>query len=163
MIHILTTGGTIEGLDCENDGNLVNTSSVTIASFIKTANLTFDYTIEKAFHKDSRLITIEDRELLAQVIKSSTHEKILITHGTFTMQQTAEYLGKLNLNKTLVLVGAFVSGFEIDSDASFNLGFAVSSLLLLNKGVFIAMNGKVFEWHNVYKDHKENKFKTLKE
>ncbi|MFL1895827.1 asparaginase domain-containing protein [Aquimarina sp. 2-A2] len=162
MIHILTTGGTIAGLDYENNQNLSKENSVQIDSFFKTANVAFEYSIKKVFSKDSRLIKDKDREVLAQMVQTSPHDKILITHGTFTMQETAEYLGKLRINKTIVLVGAFVLGFDKRTDGSFNLGFAISSLMHLTQGVFIAMNGKVFEWYDVYKNLDENKFQTLK-
>ncbi|TYP73564.1 asparaginase domain-containing protein [Aquimarina intermedia] len=162
MIHILTTGGTIAGLDYENNQNLNKENSVQIDSFFETANVAFEYVMEEVFSKDSRLIKDEDRELLAQVVQNSPYDKILITHGTFSMQETAEYLGNLKINKTIVLVGSFILGFDKRTDASFNLGFAISSLLYLTQGVFIAMNGKVFEWYDVYKNLDENKFQTLK-
>lgn len=118
----------------------------------------FKYTIESVFQKDSRAITDEDRRLLADTLKSSKASKILITHGTYTMEDTAKYIGKLNLNKTIVLVGSFLLGSSKNTDAPFNLGFAISTLGFLKSGVYIAMNGQMFDWYNVTKNLETNKF-----
>ena len=157
MIHILTTGGTIEGLDYV-DGKGITQSNVTIQGFLEKANVDFDYTIESVFKKDSRAITDEDRAQLICKIKESAATKILITHGTFTMEDTAKYIGKLNLNKTIVMVGSFILGSSAETDAPFNLGYALSSLQLLKPDVYIAMNGKIFNWNNVSKNLETNKF-----
>ena len=157
MIHILTTGGTIEGLDYE-DGSGITKSNVTIKDFLESANVDFNYTIESVFKKDSRAINKKDRELLVRKITESKATKILITHGTFTMEDTAKYIGKLNLNKTIVLVGSFILGSSSDTDAPFNLGYAISSLQLLKPDVYIAMNGQIFNWNNVSKNLETNKF-----
>ena len=157
MIHILTTGGTIEGLDYE-DGSGITKSNVTIKDFLESANVDFNYTIESVFKKDSRAINKNDIKLLVRKISESKATKILITHGTFTMEDTANYIGKLNLNKTIVLVGSFILGSSADTDAPFNLGYAISSLQLLKPDVYIAMNGQIFPWNNVFKNLETNKF-----
>ncbi|SIQ13888.1 asparaginase domain-containing protein [Maribacter ulvicola] len=157
MITILTTGGTIEGLDYVGDKEIKKTN-VSIADFLKTANVEFQYNIESVFKKDSRDINDDDRELLRLKIEETKTRKILITHGTFTMAATAKYLGKLNLEKIIVLVGSFILGSSEKTDAPFNLGYAISSLQFLNPGVYIAMNGKIFLWNNVSKNLETNKF-----
>ncbi len=157
MIHILTTGGTIEGLDYVDDSGITK-SNVTIKDFLKIANVDFNYTIESVFKKDSRAINENDIKLLVRNITESKATKILITHGTFTMEDTAKYIGKLNLNKTIVLVGSFILGSSADTDAPFNLGYAISSLQLLKPDVYIAMNGQIFLWNNVSKNLETNKF-----
>lgn len=157
MIHILTTGGTIEGLDYVND-NGITISNVVINDFLENANVDFKYTIESVFKKDSRAITENDREQLVRKINQSDATKFLITHGTFTMEDTAKYIGKLNLNKTIVLVGSFILGSSDETDAPFNLGYAISSLQLLKPDVYIAMNGQIFHWNNVFKNLETNKF-----
>lgn len=156
MITILTTGGTIEGLDYVDD-NGITKSNVFIEDFLKSANVDFEYTIESLFKKDSRAIDENDLKLLVSKIKKS-NTKILITHGTFTMEDTAKYLGKLKLGKTIVLVGSFILGTSENTDAPFNLGYAISSLQLLKPDVYIAMNGKIFHWNNVSKNIETNKF-----
>ncbi len=157
MIHIITTGGTIEGLDyVDKEG--ITKSNIAVNDFLESANVDFKYTIESVFKKDSRAITDNDRKLLVRKIKKSNATKILITHGTFTMEDTAKYIGKCNLNKTIVLVGSFILGSSADTDAPFNLGYAISSLQLLKSDVYIAMNGQIFLWNNVSKNLETNKF-----
>tara|TARA_R110000868_G_scaffold116996_2_gene310915 strand:- start:311 stop:796 length:486 start_codon:yes stop_codon:yes gene_type:complete len=157
MIHIFTTGGTIEGLDYIDDKGLTE-SSVTIKEFLINANVDFEYTIENVFKKDSRAIVKNDLELLVSKIIATNATKILITHGTFTMEATAKYIGKLNLGKTIVLVGSFILGSSANTDAPFNLGYAISSLQFLKPDVYIAMNGRIFHWNNVVKNLETNKF-----
>ncbi len=163
MLHIITTGGTIEGLDYENPENHLKQSKITIREFLDSANVSFPYIIEKAFAKDSRSITDEDRMFLLKKIKASNTEKFLITHGTFTMEDTAVYLGNNSLEKTIVLVGSFIMGNSINTDAPFNLGFAISSLQFLKPDVYIAMNGKIFHWKDVTKNTDTNKFMSKNE
>ncbi len=109
MILIITTGGTIEGLEYsnefENEGTLVS-----IQSILQNVNISQEYQIEKAFSKDSRLISNEDRKILLQKIVQVNNSLILITHGTISMVETAIYLGKLHLDKTIVLVCSFILG-----------------------------------------------------
>ena len=157
MIHIFTTGGTIEGLDYIDDKGLTE-SSVTIKEFLVNANVDFEYTIESVFKKDSRAIVEKDLELLVSKIIGTNATKVLITHGTFTMEVTAKYIGKLNLGKTIVLVGSFILGSSANTDAPFNLGYAISSLQFLKPDVYIAMNGRIFHWNNVVKNLETNKF-----
>lgn len=157
MIYILTTGGTIEGLD-NTDNKSAKSSCTIIQDFLRSPNVEFAYTIESVFKKDSRDITDKDRELLARKIKKSNADKFLITHGTFTMENTAKYLGRLNLNVTIVLVGSFILGSSSNTDAPFNLGYAISSLQFLKPDVYITMNGQVFHWNNVFKNLETNKF-----
>ncbi len=154
---ILTTGGTIEGLDYVGD-NGIKKSNISIADFLKSANIGFEYTVERICKKDSRAIDENDRELLVNKIKETNATKILITHGTFTMEDTGKYIGKLNLGKTIVLVGSFILGTSKNTDASFNLGYAICSLQFLKPDVYIAMNGKIFLWNNVFKNLETNKF-----
>ncbi|WP_430427024.1 asparaginase domain-containing protein [Maribacter litoralis] len=160
MILIITTGGTIEGIEhtsnSENEGTLVS-----IQSLLKNVNISLEYQIEKAFSKDSRFISNEDREILQQKIVQTNTNLILITHGTITMVETGIYLGKLHIDKTIVLVGSFILGNEQNSDAIFNLGFALETLKTFEKGVYIAMNGQVFNWNNVRKNTAKKRFEKI--
>ena len=161
MIHIITTGGTIEGLDYETEENETKEKRISIEDFFNSANVSFSYSIESVLDKDSRFITDEDRKLLVDKIKATSAEKIILTHGTFTMEDTAKYLGKLNLKKTIVLVGSFVLGSSNDTDAPFNLGYAICSVQFLKPDVYVAMNGTIFHWKNVTKNLETNKFEQL--
>ena len=77
------------------------------------------------------------------------------------MEDTAKFIGKLNLNKTIVLVGSFILGTSQNTDAPFNLGYAICSLQFLKPDVYIAMNGTIFHWKNVTKNLETNKFEQL--
>lgn len=158
MIRIITTGGTIEGLEYETEEDRPALMDSMIPKFLDTAKISFEYTLDKVFSKDSRFITSEDRKLIRDKINGAREEKILITHGTLTMVETAIYLGELNLNKTIVLVGSFVLGTLKNTDAPFNLGFALSALSNLGVGVYIAMHGTVFGWNEVVKNQELNRF-----
>ncbi|MCX2838427.1 asparaginase [Salinimicrobium sp. CDJ15-81-2] len=160
MIHILTTGGTIEGLDYNQKQSA---RKISLSNFLESANVSFPFTLEEVFKKDSRFITQEDREFLAERIKATGSSKILITHGTFTMEDTAAHIGKLNLDKTIVLVGSFILGSSKNTDAPFNLGYAICSLQFLKPDVYVAMNGRIFHWSNVTKNLKTNKFEPKDE
>ena len=161
MIHIITTGGTIEGLDYETKKIENQEARISIQDFFRSANVSFSYSIEKVLNKDSRSITNEDRQLLVDKIKSTSADKIILTHGTFTMEDTAKFIGKLNLNKTIVLVGSFILGTSQNTDAPFNLGYAICSLQFLKPDVYIAMNGTIFHWKNVTKNLETNKFEQI--
>lgn len=161
MIKILTTGGTIEGLDYETKRSENQESRISLEDFFRFSNVSFSYSFENVLNKDSRSITDEDRQLLVDKIKASSAEKIIVTHGTFTMEDTAKYIGKLNLNKTIVLVGSFILGTSKNTDAPFNLGYAACSVQFLKSGVYIAMNGTIFNWYNVRKNNHNNRFETI--
>lgn len=163
MLLILTTGGTIEGVDFDAENNEPKNRNVSIKTFLDAANVSFQYTIEEVFKKDSRLISQVDLKNLAAKIRAADSDKILITHGTFTVENTAKYIGNLKLDKTIVLVGSFVLGSSANTDASFNLGYAISSVQFLKPDVYVAMNGEVFHWSNVTKNLETNKFEHLNE
>jgi len=111
-----------------------------------------NYSVEEIIFKDSRFVNEGDRELIFQKSKKCQEDKIIITHGTMTMPLTAKYLGQKKLEKTIVLLGAAIPGNKENSDALFNLGLAFSAVQLLPKGVYVAMNGKIFSWDNVKKN-----------
>ncbi|QLG44738.1 asparaginase domain-containing protein [Costertonia aggregata] len=156
-IRFLTTGGTIAGLDYE----LKKKTQISIEDFFRSANVSFFYKIESAFEKDSRFISDADRDLLVDRIGLADENKIIVTHGTLTMVDTAKYIGKFNLKKTIVIVGSFVLGSSKDTDAPFNLGYAICSLQFLKPDVYVAMNGCIFHWNNVTKNLVTNKFEQL--
>lgn len=161
MIHIITTGGTIEGLHYDKVEDRPQNAPVKINYFLERANVTFPFSVEEAFSKDSRFITLAEQKLLEQRIRSSEADRILITHGTLTMVETTKYLGELNLNKTIVVVGSFILGTAKNTDALFNLGYGICALQILGRGVYIAMNGNVFSWDNVTKNVKQNRFEYI--
>lgn len=151
-------GGTIEFIDPAYDAfnKKLLKLDATIDSYLH--NLIqphFNFSSESIAEKDSRDITDEDREKLARAIVSSPHENILITHGTFTMSQTAQYLDAKEFSgKKIILTGSMVPimGFAA-SDAGFNLGFAIASFRSIEEpGVYLSMNGGIFKSDEVAKN-----------
>lgn len=157
-LHIITTGGTIEGLDYDTAENSSVQPTASIQDFLKAADVACSYTIERAFQKDSRFISDQNRLELAGIIAASNCNHILVTHGTLTMTESAKFLGKLGIEKTIVLVGALILGTQENTDAPFNLGFAMGSMKHLGTGVYIAMHGRIFSWDNVRKNLDKNQF-----
>ncbi len=150
-------GGTIEFIDPAYDAfnKKLLKLDATIDSYLQ--NLIqphFNFSTEIVVEKDSRDITDEDRKKLSDAIVSTPHENIIITHGTFTMQQTAQFLEQQAIaNKKIILTGSMapIIGFAA-SDAGFNLGFAIASLSSIKPGVYLSMNGGIFESSEVEKN-----------
>ena len=110
---------------------------------------------------DSTTITDEDREIIAHNCKKAKEDRILITHGTDTMVDTAKYVAKKVKDKTIVLTGAMIPYTFGSSDGLFNLGSALAYVQLLPPGVYIAMNGRYFNWDNVQKNKKTGEFEEI--
>ena len=128
----------------------------------REARQTLDTEIRTVMMIDSLEMTNTDRELLLHNCKNAAEDKILITHGTDTMAETAQYLAKENLNKTIVLTGAMIPYKFGSSDGFFNLGAALAFLQTLSQGVYIAMNGRYYHWDNVKKNKKTGYFEEIK-
>ena len=156
-IKILITGGTIDKKYNELDGNLIFTKSH-FPEILKEARCKIDVELETIMLKDSLFTTDSDRERILQSCKSCEEDKIIITHGTDTMPETAKVLGENIKDKTIVLFGAMIPYTFGGSDALFNFGCAVSAVQILPKGVYIAMNGKIFTYDNVRKNKEVGEF-----
>ncbi|HHH54120.1 MAG TPA: asparaginase [Bacteroidetes bacterium] len=113
---------------------------------------------------DSLEMTPEDREIIKHNCKRSEFNKIIVTHGTDTMVETAKVLAEADIeNKTIVLTGAMVPlAFGNSSDGLFNLGASLAFVQTLPPGVFISMNGRYFHWDNVRKNKKTGFFEEVK-
>lgn len=150
-IKILITGGTIDDLEYDSEENAPKSRKSLIPELLQLARLKIDFEYEVLMQKDSRFITDEDRELIYEKCQDAKADRIVITHGTLTMPDTAKYLGPKKLDKTVVILGSAVPANKDKSDALFNLGAAITAVQLLSHGVYIAMNGKIFNWDNVRK------------
>lgn len=159
-IKLITTGGTI---DCENidENNKYSFDESYVPKMLKQSKCTVDIEIKFLMSKDSLLMTEQDRKKILEECKNSKENKIVITHGTDTMVETAKVLGKNIKNKTIVLLGAMVPYNQKDSDALFNLGSAISAVQTLPCGVYITMNGKIFDFDKVKKNKKLGQFENL--
>lgn len=111
---------------------------------------------------DSLEMTDTEREVIALNCQKAEEDRILITHGTDTMPETAAYLASKNLGKTIVLTGAMIPYKFGSSDGFFNLGSALAFLQTLPAGVYVVMNGRYYSWDNVRKNKKTGFFETIK-
>jgi L-asparaginase len=103
----------------------------------------------------------EDRELIARQCETSEQKRIVITHGTDTMTDTAKFLAQKIKDKTIVLTGAMIPYKFGSSDGLFNLGSALAFVQTLPGGVYVAMNGRYFNWDNVRKNKQTGEFEEL--
>jgi L-asparaginase len=156
-IHFIKMGGTIEFIDPAYDA--INSKLMKLDSSIESFlhNLIqphFTYSIESVTEKDSREINEDDRKKLIKAVESTSHSNIVVTHGTFTMRDTALYLDKVSFgDKKIIFTGSMIPlvGFSA-SDGGFNLGFAVATFMGIDPGIYICMNGSVFKPEEVDKN-----------
>ncbi len=163
-IHFIITGGTIDSFyDGTKDTVVPNKKSV-IPDFVKSLKLHEKIAFTEVCMKDSRNLTRTDLKNILKKIQKSPHNKIIITHGTYTIPDTARYL-KANLKRddqTIVFTGSLIPliGFS-PSDASFNLGYSIAKVQDLPNGIYVCMNGKVFEPDEVTKLIYEGRFVSI--
>ena len=110
---------------------------------------------------DSLEMRDADRDLIINHCQQCEESKVVITHGTDTMDITAQALGEASINKTIVLTGAMIPYKFGSSDGLFNLGSALAFVQTLPVGVYVVMNGKFFDWHNVRKNKASGIFEEL--
>ena len=158
-IKIYTVGGTIDKVYFDRK-NIYEVGEPKIGEILKEANVNFEYKISSILHKDSLDMTDEDRQLIFDKIVSDEHRHILLTHGTDTMIQTAKKL-KTIADKVIVLTGAMEPARFKYSDAAFNIGCAVAAVQVLTPGVYVAMNGRIFDPDRVKKNLEQNWFEEL--
>ncbi len=151
MIKILLTGGTIDKHYNESNGELDFVNSH-IPEILNSGRNRCDVDLQQLMLKDSLEIDESDRQSIVDACIRSEEDKVLITHGTDTMVETAKVLAEQGVEKTIVLVGAMVPYVFKDTDSVFNMGFALASVQTLPYGVYITMNGIVFNWDEVIKN-----------
>lgn len=162
-IHFILTGGTIDSSTKGQERDVLLERS-TVPEYLKSLKLYQQLNFTTLCWKDSRDLKDKDREEILQAIEQSDSKKFIITHGTFTVAETGKFL-KTNLqdqNKTIVLTSSFTPliGFE-NSDAPFNLGFALAKAEELQPGVYICMNGRVFAPEEAAKDTSQGRFYSI--
>lgn len=156
-IRIIITGGTFDKHYDELQGELTfkNTHLPEILSFVRC---TLPIKLEINQLIDSLDMQLANRMRILQSFRKAPEDRIIITHGTDTMVETAQLLGETGIEKTIVLTGSMVPYTFTNSDAVFNLGCSIIGVQLLPTGVFLIMNGKVFPWNNVCKNKKTGSF-----
>ena len=160
-VKILVTGGTFDKEYDEINGRLFF-KDTHVGEMLKLGRSKLDVETRTLMMIDSLEMTDEDRELILKTCKSCASERILITHGTDTMENTARVLGEAKLAKTIVITGAMIPYKFGSSDGLFNLGSALAFAQALPHGVYVVMNGKYFLFDNVKKDRSTGEFRTLK-
>lgn len=160
-IKLFITGGTIDKQYNSLSGELVFVKTH-LLEMLKQAKNKVNIEPEVLMLKDSLDMNDDDRAIILEKCKKTKEERILITHGTDTIVETAQVLGKNISNKTIILTGAMVPFSFGQTDALFNLGTAIMAVQLLSNGVFVAMGGKIFPWDNVRKNKEIGEFKNIK-
>ena len=155
-ILILTTGGTIDKVYFDAKSDYEVGESV-VEDLLRQAHVHLDYEMLHLMRKDSLEITDADRDVMREAIVASDLPRIVVTHGTDTMSDTAMSLAGIP-GKTIVLTGALAPSRFAQSDATFNVGMAVAAVQSLEPGVYIVMNGQVFNGLAVVKNREQNRF-----
>lgn len=159
-IMIFVTGGTFDKEYNEINGKLYF-NDTHVEEILKLGRCDLDIRIKTLMMIDSLDMTDTDRELIKKSCRDTAEDKIIIIHGTDTMADTAMAIGNLFKNKTIVLTGAMIPFKFGSSDGLFNLGSALAFVQVLPRGVYIAMNGRYFNWDNVRKNKKNGKFEEI--
>jgi L-asparaginase len=158
-ISIISVGGTIDKVyfDAKSEYEV---GPPNIEKVLSELNLSITYAVNSLMRKDSLDLTDDDRRVIARAVADDPCPRILITHGTDTMVETAGALKDIG-GKTIVLTGALEPALFKTSDAVFNIGCAIGAVQVLPPGVYIAMNGRIFLAGNVRKNLDLNKFEEL--
>lgn len=159
-IRIFVTGGTFDKEYNELNGQLFF-QDTHLHEMLKLGRCRLDVDIRTLMMIDSLEMTADDRELIVHQCLHAEEDKIVITHGTDTMVETAKVLAEKIKDKTVVLTGAMIPYKFGSSDGLFNLGSALAFVQTLPKGVYVAMNGKYFLWNNVRKNKQTGQFEEL--
>jgi L-asparaginase len=156
---IVTTGGTIDKIYFDDKSDY-QVGEPQIGRILEELGVAFRFTVIPIIRKDSLHINQTDRELLRQTIAAQPARHVLVTHGTDTMVETAKVLAEI-ADKTIVLTGALNPARFRGSDAEFNIGTAVGAVQSLAPGVYIAMNGRVWDPRLVRKNVTANRFEAI--
>ena len=159
QIKIFTVGGTIDKIYFDKKSKY-QVGEPAVDQVLKEANINFAYQIESILRKDSLDMTDDDRQLIFDKIEADDHTYIIVTHGTDTLIETAKKIMTIR-DKVVVLTGAIEPARSKSSDALFNIGSAVDAVQLLPVGVYIAMNGRVFDPNRVKKNMELNRFEEV--
>ncbi|HSM06755.1 MAG TPA: asparaginase domain-containing protein [Longimicrobiales bacterium] len=159
-IRIFVTGGTFDKEYDEIRGRLYFRDSH-LAEMLRMGRNRADVQIRTLMMVDSLEMSDGDRDLIARNCRDVPEDRIVITHGTDTMVETARVLAETVPGKTIVLTGAMIPIAFGSSDGLFNLGGALTAVQALPAGVYITMNGRIFPWDNVRKNRETGVFEPL--
>ena len=157
-ITFISTGGSIDkDYPKTTGGYAFELGEPAVERILKKYKLNFKYEIISVIQKDSLDFTDDDRESILNACRKTSSDKIIITHGTDTMLETAKKVSEVQ-NKAIVITGATKPERFKESDAEFNLGCAVGAISELKPGVFIIMNGRVYSWEKCTRNEKTGVF-----
>ena len=161
LIRIFVTGGTFDKGYEELTGKLYF-KDTHVPEMLSLGRCKLDVSITTLMMIDSLDMTMEDRRAILAECRKAKESRIVISHGTDTMSETAKVLGPEIKDKTVVLTGAMVPYKFGSSDGLFNLGSALAFAQSLPPGVYVAMNGRYFNWDNVRKDKQTGQFAEIR-
>ena len=153
---VVTTGGTIDKIYFDDKSDF-QVGDPQIGRILEELGVAFRFEVIPILRKDSLHITDEDRELIRATIAAQPTKHVLVTHGTDSMVETARVLAAIP-GKVIVLTGALNPARFRGSDAEFNIGTAVGAVQSLPPGVYIAMNGRIWDPATVRKNVDANRF-----
>ena len=159
-IRVLVTGGTFDKEYDELSGKL-DFGSTHVPEMLRLGRCLLDVAVETLMMIDSLEMTDADRARIVERCAECDEQQIIVTHGTDTMVHTAAAIARSIQAKTIVLTGAMVPYAFGSSDGLFNLGSALSFVQVLPPGVYVAMNGRWFNWDEVRKDRARGVFETV--
>jgi len=159
-IRIIVTGGTFDKEYNELNGELYF-NKTHVSEMLKLGRSRIELKIVTLMMRDSLHMTESDAKAILYECQNSEEDKILITHGTDKMANTARALGQFIENKTVVITGAIIPYAFGSSDGMFNLGSALAFVQTLSHGVYIAMNGRYFHYDNVSKNKQNGNFEEI--
>jgi L-asparaginase len=160
-IRVFVTGGTFDKEYDEIRGRL-SFGDTHLPEMLRRGRCALELEVRTLMMVDSLDLTDADRETIARNCRSAPESRIVITHGTDTMVETARVLADAELSdKTIVLTGAMIPYAFGSSDGLFNLGSALSFAQVLPPGVYVAMNGRIFPWDDVRKNRETGRFESL--
>lgn len=162
MVQVFATGGTFDKEYNMSSGKLFFRSSH-LPKMFETGRCTLELNIKTLMMVDSLEMTDSDREIVAHNCRRAEYDRIIITHGTDRMVETAAYLAAADIReKTVVLTGAMIPyAFGTSSDGFFNLGSALAFVQTLPPGVYVVMNGRYFDWDKVRKNTATGFFEAI--
>lgn len=161
-IRVLVAGGTFDKRYDELTGRLFF-KETHLEEMLRLGRSLLPVSVSTVMLIDSLEMTERERERLLAACREVPESRIVITHGTDTMVETARYLAHGLAEKTVVLTGAMVPYAFGSSDGLFNLGSALSFVQLLPPGLYVAMNGRCFAWDNVRKNRERGVFEPLRD
>jgi L-asparaginase len=160
-LRILVTGGTFDKEYNELDGSLFFRRTH-VPEMLRLGRCGLSVAVETLMMVDSLHMTSADRARVLAAVSGARESRLVVTHGTDTMVDTARVLGPRVKGKTVVLTGAMVPYKFGSSDGLFNLGSALSFAQALPPGVYVAMSGRVFSWDRVRKNRAQGRFEALR-